>query len=42
VNSFVGGILIAAVLVDIWIRQGGLLDRLGKRRNPVTRRTADA
>jgi ribose transport system permease protein len=42
VNSFVGGILIAAVLVDIWIRQGSLLGRLGQRRKPVTRRIADA
>jgi ribose transport system permease protein len=43
VNSFVGGILILAVLVDIWVRQGGLIDRLRRgRRKPIVRRTADA
>ena len=33
VNSFVGGILIIAVLIDIWVRQGGLFDSI---RRPTT------
>jgi ribose transport system permease protein len=43
VNSFVGGILILAVLIDIWVRQGGLFDRLRRgRRRSASGRTANA
>ena len=43
VNSFIGGILILAVLIDIWVRQGGLLDRfLRRRRSSETRKAANA
>jgi ribose transport system permease protein len=28
VNVFVGGVLISAVLIDIWVRQAGIFDRL--------------
>ncbi len=43
VNSFVGGILIIAVLIDIWVRQGGLFDRLRRRpAKPQTGKTAHA
>ena len=31
VNVFIGLILIVAVLADIWLRQEGLLARLGQR-----------
>ena len=42
-NSFIGGILILAVLIDIWVRQGGLLDRfLRRRRSSETRKAANA
>jgi ribose transport system permease protein len=42
VNSFVGGILIVAVLIDIWVRQGGLIERLRHRRRPEPGKTANA
>ncbi len=42
VNSFVGLILILAVLVDIWVRQEGLFDRLRKRRKKPAGDTAHA
>jgi ribose transport system permease protein len=42
VNSFVGGILIVAVLIDIWVRQGGLIERLRPRRRPEPGKTANA
>ncbi len=45
VNVFIGGILIIAVLVDIWVRQYNVLGGLGRafRRRPGTRReTANA
>jgi ribose transport system permease protein len=32
VNVFVGGVLISAVLIDIWVRQAGIFDRLRRRR----------
>jgi ribose transport system permease protein len=42
VNAFIGGILIVAVLVDIWIRQGALSDWLrGRQKKPAIRRPAD-
>lgn len=41
VNAFVGGILIIAVLIDIWVRQGGLIDRLRRRRKPAAGRKAN-
>ncbi len=38
INVFIGGILIAAVLIDIWVRQanifGRLRDRLARRKTP--------
>ncbi len=43
VNSFVGGILILAVLMDIWVRQGGLFESLRRRKpKPAPGRTANA
>lgn len=45
VNTFIGGILIAAVLIDIWIRQQNILGSLwaGLRlRRPSRQETADA
>ena len=42
VNSFIGGILIVAVLIDIWIRQGALSDVLkGRQKRTINRRPAD-
>jgi len=38
VNVFIGGILILAVLVDIWVRQAGIIGRLAaalRRRPPA-------
>jgi ribose transport system permease protein len=44
VNVFIGGILIVAVLIDIWIRQANLLGllrgALGKRRSRTVREPA--
>ncbi|MEO8243661.1 MAG: ABC transporter permease [bacterium] len=42
VNAFVGGILIIAVLIDIWVRQGGLFNRLRRSRKPAAGRTKHA
>ena len=43
VNSFVGGILILAVLIDIWVRQGGLFDRFRRgHRKSISGKTAHA
>jgi ribose transport system permease protein len=45
VNAFIGSILIGAVLIDIWVRQEGILDRLRgalfKKKQP-DRRAPDA
>jgi ribose transport system permease protein len=37
VNVFVGGVLISAVLIDIWVRQAGLLARIRSRKLPFLR-----
>jgi ribose transport system permease protein len=42
VNVFIGLILIVAVLGDIWLRQEGLLARLGQRRRPGRSKEAHA
>jgi ribose transport system permease protein len=42
VNSFVGGVLIIAVLIDIWVRQGGLFERMRFRRKSASRKAANA
>lgn len=42
VNSFVGLILILAVLVDIWVRQEGIFGRLWRRRKTDRGDVADA
>ncbi|WP_428670788.1 ABC transporter permease, partial [Roseibium sp.] len=41
VNSFVGLILILAVLVDIWVRQEGIFNRLRGRRKPAAKEVAN-
>lgn len=45
VNAFIGSILIGAVLIDIWVRQEGILDRLRgvlfKRKQPDRRARDD-